>query len=129
MPFWLVFCVDRSAEVLREFLDGEPAFDEIGLMLFSHGTEGVGVAPIEEWRRLLSRARHRGYFLGVDESRYPRDFATFIRFHRALAELGTPFELPPPLSLRHFEDLAGRYGPRWGIRLEGQAQPQPLDIV
>jgi hypothetical protein len=129
VPFWLLFCVERSAAVLQEFLDGGPAFDEIGLMLFSHGTEGAGVAPIEEWRRLLSRARRRGYFLGVDEARFPRDFATFIRFHRALADLGTPFELPPPLSLRQFEELADRYGPRWGIRLEGQAQAQLLTVV
>jgi hypothetical protein len=123
VPFWLVFCVERSAAVLREFLDGEPAYDEIGLMLFSHGTEGAGVAPIAEWRELLSRARRSGYFLGVDEARFPRDFATFIRFHRALAELGTPFDLPPPLSLRRFEELVRQHGPRRGIRVQDHTQP------
>ena len=123
VPFWLVFCVERSASVLREFLDSEPAFDEIGLMLFSHGTEGAGVAPIAEWRRLLSRARRSGYFLGVDEARFPRDFATFIRFHRALTELGMPFELPPSLSLRRFEELVRQHGSRYGIRMDDQTQP------
>ncbi|MGK9169135.1 hypothetical protein KXR53_22660 [Inquilinus limosus] len=120
LPLWLLFCVERSARVLQRFLDEGPPFDEIGLMLFSHGTEGVGVVGIEEWRRLLGRAR-RGRFLGVDEARYPRDFATFIRFHEALAELGTPFDLPPPLPPERFEALTRRRGPALGIEIAGPA--------
>ncbi|WP_211230303.1 hypothetical protein [Inquilinus limosus] len=89
-------------------------------MLFSHGTEGVGVVGIDDWRRLLGRAR-KGRFLGVDEARYPRDFATFIRFHEALAELGMPFDLPPPLSPERFEALARRRGPALGIEVVGPA--------
>lgn len=117
VPFWLVFCVEQSAANLRDFLDREPQFDEIGLMLFSHGTEGVGVVNIEEWRRLLARARRRGYFLGVDEGRYPRDFATFIRFHRALARLSLPLPLPLPLKIERFETLVREQGPQLGIEI------------
>jgi hypothetical protein len=115
VPFWLLFCVDRSASVLREFLDREPPFDEIGLMLFSHGTDGVGVVGIESWRHLLNRARQNGYFLGVDESLYPRDFATFVRFHRDLKKLGLPFELPAPLALEKFEAVLHEQGPQFGV--------------
>jgi hypothetical protein len=117
LPFWLLFCVERSASVLEAFLDQEAPFDEIGLMLFSHGTEGVGMVDIGRWRRILSRARKRGYFLGVDERRYPRDFATFIRFHQALAASGLPFDLPPPLPLERFERMLVQHGPRLGIRI------------
>lgn len=117
VPFWLLFAVERSAATLSEFLDREPPFDEIGLMLFSHGTEGVGVVDIDEWRRLLRRARRRGYFIGVDQARYPRDFATFIRFHHAMAELGLPFELPPPLALDAFEAGMQKHGPQFGVKL------------
>jgi hypothetical protein len=117
VPFWLLFCVERSAAALREFLDRQPSFEEIGLMLFSHGTEGVGVVTVDDWRRLLARARWRGYFLGVDESRYPRDFATFIRFHHGLSELGLPFELPAALKLERFETLTREQGPQFGVRI------------
>jgi hypothetical protein len=102
VPFWLLFCVERSAAALEQFLDCPPPFDEIGLMLFSHGTEGVGVVSIDRWRRLLDRARRLGYFVGVDESRYPHDFATFIRFHRDLVKLGLPFDAPAPLPFEKF---------------------------
>ena len=115
MPFWLLFAVERSASTLGKFLAQEPRFDEIGLMLFSHGTEGVGVVNINEWRRLLTQAGQRGYFLGVDESRYPRDFATFTRFHRDLVKLGLPFKLPPPLTLEIFEAQLREHGPQLGI--------------
>ncbi|HET6158582.1 MAG TPA: hypothetical protein VFE34_09575 [Dongiaceae bacterium] len=118
LPLWLLFCVERSARVLSDFLDCQPAFDEIDLMLFSHGTEGVGLAGIDEWRRLLARARRRGRFLGVDEQRFPRDFATFIRFHHALAELGLPFELPPPLSIARFEALVRQCGTALDIAMD-----------
>jgi hypothetical protein len=91
-------------------------------MLFSGGTEGVGVAAIPQWRPLIERAQHCGRFIGVDERRYPRDFATFTRFHRALAELGLPFELPPPLSVGRFEALAREHGPRCGLDVNG---PEP----
>ncbi len=37
MPFWLLFCVERSADALQRFLAEEPPFGEIDLMLFSHG--------------------------------------------------------------------------------------------
>jgi hypothetical protein len=117
IPFWLLFGVEQSAAALREYLDQEQAFEEIGLMLFSHGTDGVGVVKIDDWRRLLAKARRRGCFVGVDESRYPRDFATFIRFHLALSKLGLPFELPPPLAIERFETLLRKQGPQFGIAI------------
>ena len=47
-----------SAAAAERYLDGaDPPYAEIGLMLFSHGVDSVGVAPIERWQALL-RARH-----------------------------------------------------------------------
>jgi hypothetical protein len=115
IPFWLLFGVERSVAALREYLDQEAPFEDIDLMLFSHGTDGAGLAKIDDWRRLLAKARRRGCFVGVDESRYPRDFATFIRFHQALSKLGLPFELPPPLALARFETVLREQGPQFGI--------------
>jgi hypothetical protein len=71
VPYWSTFAVDPSAQELERYLDAAEPYDEILLTLFSHGTEGVGVTPIERWRALLGRARRHGAFLGVDESRFP----------------------------------------------------------
>jgi len=117
LPFWLVFNVEPSARTLSRFLDQEPQFDEIDLMLFSHGTEGIGLASIDEWRKLISRGR-TGRFLGVDEDLYPRDFATLIRFYRDLSRIGPVQEIPAPLAPDRFEALAVQYGPRFGITVE-----------
>ncbi|MBO0754239.1 MAG: hypothetical protein J2P54_00125 [Bradyrhizobiaceae bacterium] len=124
VPFWLLFCVERSATVLEQFLDRRPPFDEIGMMLFSHGTDSVGVASIDRWRRLLARARRSGYFIGVDEHRYPRDFATFTRFHYDLAKLGLPFDVPAPMSPDQFDQLACGLGPGLGVRIGAYAHRQ-----
>lgn len=79
IPFWTVFNVDASADALDRYLR-TTAWDEIFLMLFSHGVESIGVAPIARWKDLLARAAETGAFLGVDEKAYPLDFATFIRY-------------------------------------------------
>lgn len=116
IPFWLVFCTEPSAKTLRRFLGAE-SFDEIDMMLFSHGTEGVGVTGIDEWRSLIDLSRKEGRFLGVDTRRYPRDFATFARFDRALARLGPQSDLPARLSVSAFEAGVRAWGAEFGVEV------------
>jgi len=115
IPFWSVFSVEPSVRSVERFLAQQPPFDEIDMMLFSHGTEGIGLAQLADWRRLLGQARRRSGFVGVDEARYPRDFATFIRFQRELHRLRPVHEPPPPLSLARFDETLRSRGPRFGI--------------
>jgi len=115
LPFWLLFGVEPSADALQCFLDTEGPFDAIDLMLFSHGTESIGLATIERWRALLARATRDGRFAGVDERRYPRDFATFARFGRALARREPQAAPPPPLAPSRFEALLREHGPGYGV--------------
>ena len=73
-----------SLESLTRYLEEHPAFDEIALMLFSHGVRSIGLATIEEWDRCLSSARKRGFYVGVDTRAYPQDFAVFVNYSRDL---------------------------------------------
>jgi pimeloyl-ACP methyl ester carboxylesterase len=103
VPYWSEFAVEPSADSLEKYLDGTQPYAEILLTLFQHGTEGVGVAPIERWRELLGRAGTRG-----DPRLHPRDFGSFGRFHRQLAGMArhTP---PAPLTLDELDQfVAGR---------------------
>jgi hypothetical protein len=91
------------------------------MMLFAHGTESIGLASIERWRGLLGRARRRGSFLGVNERSYPRDFATFARYHAALPRISKPLEREP-LSWSEVEDFIQRKQSRFDVRwLAGKA--------
>jgi len=112
VPYWSAFPVDASADALERHLDAadhavEP-YDEILMTLFSHGTEGVGLAGIDRWRSLLGRARGRGAFLGVDPERFPRDFASFVRFSRELRAVGPPVAPPPALTIAELEQFLDR---------------------
>ena len=103
VPFWTKFAVEQDADWLERYLDDRDAFDEIAMLLFSHGADSIGLARPERWRRILDRARERGYFLGVDEDTFPRDFGTFFRYGRALRRLPvSPEPLPPRPALDDF---------------------------
>jgi pimeloyl-ACP methyl ester carboxylesterase len=118
VPFWTVFNVERSAETLDRYLASSDAYDEIYLMLFSHGVNSIGMAPIDRWRSILARAKRCGGFIGVDEESYPRDFATFARYHTSLQHaVPARHPIPGPVSLGELktflEQTENRYAVRW----------------
>jgi hypothetical protein len=107
-----------SAAALEDYLVARDPFDEIYVMLFSHGVESIGLTPIEHWRRILQRARSRSSFIGVDEAAYPRDFAVFVRYYFDLQQkIKNRYLPPPPATLKQFDDFVkennGRYAVRW----------------
>lgn len=103
IPFWMVFNMEPSARALARYLEERnDAFDELGIMLFSHGVDSVGLAPIERWQALCRRAN--GRLIGVDAKAYPRDFAAFARYHYALREqFRARYPIPEPLPLQELE--------------------------
>jgi len=122
VPWWAKFGTVPSAEKLERYLDAGEPFDEIYLMLFSHGIEGVGQAPIERWRQILARAGRRGEFLGVDESEFPADFATLTRYYEDLpATIAARHPLPGPLPLADFEAFIEESRGQHAVALEDLA--------
>ena len=117
IPFWLVFCTEPSAAALQRFLEKQPPFRNIDMMLFSHGTDSIGLAEIARWQALLAYAREEGALIGVDEERFPRDFATFARFDSALRERAPLLPPPPPLSVEKVITGIQRYGAKHGVTL------------
>jgi hypothetical protein len=86
-PFWTVFNTEPSRQALLSYLGQAQPYDEIRLILFSHGVDSVGLASIGDWQRVLDQAQKIGIFTGVDTRRYPHDFAVFARAHRDLGRV------------------------------------------
>lgn len=115
IPFWLAFCTEPSAHTLQRYLDRQPPFRNIDLMLFSHGTESIGMAPIERWQQLLDYAKDEGAFVGVDTERFPRDFATLTRFDEELKQRAPLLSPPEPLTTEKFLAGVQRYGDKFQV--------------
>lgn len=116
VPYWMVFNKQPSKRRLANYLDERPAFDEIGMMLFSHGTDSIGLVPIEEWKQQLKRARRRGFFIGVDEEAYPRDFASFVRYHTEFTrQVRARYPMPGPLHIRQLQEFLSDHGHRFDV--------------
>lgn len=118
VPFWAVFPVERSASRLEEYVRASGPWDEIGIMLFSNGVFGAGFAGIERWRQILRLARSLGTFLGVDEGRFPRDFATFKRYHTAMRNLRPRIPIPASLELDELDAFLAESADRYPISFE-----------
>ncbi|WP_181958466.1 hypothetical protein [Nonomuraea diastatica] len=115
VPYWMVFNTEPSRASLTGYLDGADPFEEIRLLLFSHGVESVGLATIGQWRETLARAGKVGVFTGVDTRAYPRDFAGLARAHRELARIRATVPMPLPMKWETAEKfLADRDELRWG---------------
>lgn len=100
VPFWMTFNMQPSAQLLEEYLDRTAPFDQINMMLFSHGVESVGLATIDRWQSILGRARKEGRFIGVDPRKFPRDFGVFHRYYTDLKRKITDrYPMPSPLTV------------------------------
>ncbi len=113
VPFWTVFNGEPSANNLEAYLNANESFRQIYLMLFSNGINSIGLATLERWKSILSRATQGGRFIGMNENKYPSDFAVYMRYNDELRKLPQPDKVPIPTSLDQFllfmEQVKGRY--------------------
>jgi hypothetical protein len=116
VPFWMEFNMEPSLERVEDYLKSTEPYDEIHAMLFSHGVESVGLPQVERWRSLTRRARKRGGFVGVDEEEFPRDYATFVRYHTDLRRIPARYPMPGPLTLGQLDGFLQGAGDRYPVR-------------
>ncbi len=103
VPFWLSFPTDPAADHLERYLDKE-AFDEIGMILLSHGIESIGLLSQERANNILARARQKGVFVGTKEHEYPRDFTVLLNHHEAILNtFSATYPMPGALTLSAFD--------------------------
>ncbi len=119
IPYWLTFGTDPIADAFEKYLDTHGPFDEIHMALFSHGTEGAGLAGIDRWRELLGRAQELGEFKGVNEDLYPRDFATLTRFQESLRSLPGRFPLDQRITLTEIAQFVRERGHEFSVEWVG----------
>jgi hypothetical protein len=98
VPFWTFFPVCSAAADLAAYLDSA-AYDDVDVMLFSHGVHSRGLAEARTWQQLADRARRHGRLLGTDSSAFPADFPVFVRYTRALRSLPDAVTPWRPLSV------------------------------
>ena len=126
VPFWMTFNVEQDANWVERYLDVAAPYDDIHMMLFSHGVDSIGLASIDRGRSILDRARRRGGFVGVDERAYPRDFAVFVRYYTDLKrKIRARYPLPGPLTLGELDAFLEGAGDRYPVQWIGH----PLQVT
>jgi hypothetical protein len=85
-----VFPVQPSLQRAHRYLAAAGPYRDVGVLLFSHGVDSIGLARPAEWRALPGGGR----LLGVGERRFPADFPAFARYGPALRRDRPRWPLP-----------------------------------
>lgn len=119
VPFWLLFSGRYSADTLIDYLSRTRPYDHIYVMLLSNGINPVEGVSIEDWRSVLRQAAVGGEFIGVDEDKFPFDFASFLRYNAELKEkITSRYEMPVPASLDEFDSFITQHGSQYRVQFE-----------
>lgn len=127
VPFWMLFNGKSSADAAKEYLASVAQYDYLYVMLLSNGIAPIEGTSIEDWRSVLRLARVRGEFIGVDEERFPYDFASFLRYNAELKnKIASRYEMPGQATVQELEAFIRRYGHRYRVRFEEVGQDEGL---
>ena len=122
VPYWAPFNTEPDADHLGEYLTSTADYDESYATLFAHGVESAGLGSVERWRTELARADYHA-FVGVDESAFPYDVETQVRYHRDLpSTIDARHPLAPPMSLDRFDAIATDGDVRWRKTLTAESR-------
>jgi hypothetical protein len=119
----MVFNTEGSLAALHSYLSTR-VFEEIYLTLFSHGVDSIGLPSIADWSGLIQQATLRSKFIGADPVSFPRDFAVYARYHDDLLRtIPERHALPPPLTLRQFDEFLRTHAQRYQVEWIRDLQP------
>lgn len=121
VPFWMKFNMEPSLDWIEQYLKSTDPYDDIYLILFSHGVDAVGLPSIDRWRTVFNYARQRGEFIGVEEDKFPRNFATLIRYYTDLKRnISARYPLPGFLTLEQLNKFIQSAGDRFPVSWSDQ---------
>jgi hypothetical protein len=86
VPLWTMFPVRSAVETAAEYMSSRD-FESVHIGLFPHGVRSRGIAEPQLWREKLG---HDVQFLGLNERRYPADFAALTRYSTHLRHIPRP---------------------------------------
>jgi hypothetical protein len=115
VPFWMTFNMRPSLEFALEYLDSTGQYDYINMMLINHGVEAIDLPSIQEWRTVLDRARLKGSFVGLDEARFPRDFASFVNYYNDIKKVPARYPMPGSLPISQLDRFLSEHGHRFPV--------------
>ncbi len=109
VPYWLFFNSEDAAAMMENYIDGTEPFDEIFMMILSHGKTLGGVTSIRKWESILSKARKSGQFVGMDKNEYPLDLGIFTRYTHALEKAITDRYPIQQISMNDFQGIYSKF--------------------
>ena len=129
IPYWLFFNVDAATDRLENYLD-TASFEEIYLMILSHGNDSIGLTSISRWKSLMARASKKGDFIGTDPDKYPLDFGVYAQYSIQLKKkIQDRFPLPPSLTIRQLSEFINTVADKYKVSYTPPSKIQSIDQV
>jgi hypothetical protein len=114
VPYWTRFSAEAQAKLLEEYLKDHGKYDEIYLMRYIHGIEGIGFADAGRWQQILANAAKRGEILGYGYETDSIDLALVTGSNAELENtIVSRYAVPGPLGFGAFsgfiEESRGKF--------------------
>jgi len=127
IPFWTTFSVKQCVDSLRNHLtttkDKEEAYSKARSFLFSHGTESINIASLDDWKSLLQSQdllkapiSNDDVFVGVATNKYPKDFSCVVKYNPDMKQkISERYIMPPTMSVNFALDFIEKEGNKYGV--------------
>lgn len=134
VPYWMVFNTEDSANAVENYLQSAAPFDNIYMMLLSHGADSLGLVPIHRWKNMLNYAKKNGQFLGMVPGKYPRDFGVYMRYNKAIRKhIPSRYSTLAPMQMsfvrKFMDEHADKYKVRWSMDSTESKSSQKMNPV
>lgn len=119
VPFWTQFSTEKQAQLLDEYLKGNDKYDEIFLMRYIHGVEGLGYADARRWQKVLDNAVKKGELLEYGHETDSLDLALMTEFNPDLENrIKSRYPVPGPLGFKAFTKFIKESKNKFKVRFE-----------
>lgn len=110
VPFWMKFNTEHSADWLEQYLTTAESYDEVYLMLFSHGVESIGLAKPQRWKHIMRNAAVNWGFIGNDPDKFPSDPVSMVKYNSEFKRrMKSRYDFQLPLTLRQMNRFFDYY--------------------
>jgi hypothetical protein len=125
VPYWTRFSSEAQVKMLEEYLKDHDRYDEIYLMRYIQGIEGIGFAGAGRWQQVLASAAKKSEVLGYGYETDSIDHALMTGLNTELENaIASRYDVPGPLGFGAFSGFIREARDKFRVKFIDDVPPK-----